>query len=61
VAINLTNRITKVQLDVPAASYAAARDLLKNRTVPASLTPDKFTCQLGAFDYLVAKRTAKSQ
>ena len=56
VLINLTNRITKVQVDVPAASYAQAHDLLKNRTVPASLTPDKFSCQLGAFDYLVAAR-----
>lgn len=56
VLINLTNRITKVQIDVPAASYAQARDLLKNRTLPASLTPDKFTCQLGAFDYVVAAR-----
>ena len=40
----------------PHADYAQARDLLKNRTLPASLSPDKFSCQLGAFDYLVAKR-----
>ena len=59
VLINLTNRITKVQVDVPAADYAQARDLLKNRAVPASLSPDKFSYQLGAFDYLVAKRAAK--
>lgn len=56
VLINLTNRITKVQVDVPASDYAEARDLLRNRTVPASLAPGKLTCQLGAFDYLVAKR-----
>jgi glycosidase len=58
VLINLTNRITKVQVDVPASNYAQARDLLKNRTLPASLSPDKLSCQLGAFDYVVAKRTA---
>ena len=56
VLINLSNRITKVEVDVPAARYAQARDLLKNRALPASLTPDKFSCQLGAFDYLVAAR-----
>jgi glycosidase len=59
VLINLTNRITKVQADVPASDYAQARDLLKNRTLPASLAADKFSCQLGAFDYVVAKRAAK--
>ena len=59
VLINLTNRIAKVQVDVPAADYAQARDLLKNRALPASLSPDKFSCQLGAFDYVVAKRAAK--
>jgi glycosidase len=59
VLINLTNRISKVQLDVSASDYAEARDLLKNRTLPASLSPDKFSCQLGAFDYVVAKRSAK--
>jgi glycosidase len=58
VLINLTNRITKVQVDVPASDYAQARDLLKNRTLPASLSADKFSCQLGAFDYVVAKRVA---
>jgi glycosidase len=56
VLINLTNRITKVQVDVPAPDYAQARDLLKSRTLPASLSADKFSCQLGAFDYVVAKR-----
>jgi glycosidase len=59
VLINLSNRIAKIQVDVPASTYADARDLLKSRTVPASLTPDKFTCQLGAFDYVVAKRATK--
>jgi glycosidase len=58
VLINLTNRITKIQVDVPASDYAQARDLLKSRTLPASLSPDKFSCQLGAFDYVVAKRAA---
>jgi hypothetical protein len=58
VLVNLTNRITKVQVDVPARDYAEAPDLLKGRTVPASMTSDKFSCQLGSFDYLVAKRTA---
>ncbi len=56
VLINLTNRISKVQVDVPAADYAQGRDILKNRTLPASLSPGKFSYQLGAFDYLVAKR-----
>jgi len=59
VLINLSNRNTKIQVNVPAADYAEARDLLKNRTLPASLTADKFSCQLGAFDYVVAKRAAK--
>lgn len=59
VLINLSNRITKVQVDVPASRYAGARDLLRNRTVPASLSPDRFTYQLGAFDYLVAKQAAQ--
>ncbi len=36
VLINLTNRITKVEVDVPSANYAEARDLLKNRTLAAS-------------------------
>jgi glycosidase len=58
VLVNLTNRVTKIQVDVPASDYAQARDLLKNRTLPASLSPDKFSCQLGAFDYMVAKRAA---
>lgn len=58
VLINLTNRITKIQVDVPASDYAQSRDLLKNRTLPASLSPEKFSCQLGAFDYTVAKRAA---
>jgi glycosidase len=56
VLVNLTNRITKVEVDVPAAGYAQARDLLKNRPLAASLTPGKFSCQLGAFDYVVAAR-----
>jgi hypothetical protein len=59
VLINLTNRITKIQVDVPAANYAEARDLLKNRTLPASVAADQFSYQLGAFDYLVAKRAVK--
>jgi len=58
VLINLTNRITKVQVDVPASDYAQARDLLKDRALPASLTAEKLSCQLGAFDYVVAKRGA---
>jgi len=58
VLINLTNRITKVQVDVPASDYAEARDLLRNRPLAPSLTPDKLSCQLGAFDYLVARRAA---
>lgn len=61
VLVNLTNRITKIQVDVPASDYAEARDLLKNRALAASPTSDKFSCQLGAFDYTVAKRaTAKT-
>ena len=58
VLVNLTNRVTKVQVDVAAADYEQGRDLLKNRALPASLSPDKFSCQLGAFDYVVAKRAA---
>ncbi len=56
VVVNLTNRQTNVQVDVPAANYASARDLVKNRPMPASLSPDQFRCHLGAFDYVVAKR-----
>ncbi len=59
VLVNLSNRMTKVQVDVPARNYAEARDLLKGRTVPASATSDKFSYQMGAFDYLVAKRAAR--
>ena len=60
VLINLTNRITKINVDVPASDYAQARDLLKNRALVASLSPGrKFSCQLGALpDYVVAKRAA---
>ena len=58
VLVNLTNRMLKVQVEAPAADYAQARDLLKNRTLPASLSADKFSCQMGAFDYVVAKRVA---
>ncbi|HEV3201249.1 MAG TPA: alpha-amylase family glycosyl hydrolase [Bryobacteraceae bacterium] len=58
VLINLTNRVTKIQVEVSASDYAQARDLLRNRTLPASLSPDKFGYQMGAFDYLVAKRVA---
>jgi len=61
ILVNLTNRILpKVQVDVPASDYAQARDVLRNRAAPASLSPGKFSCQLGSFDYLVAKRTGKS-
>jgi glycosidase len=56
VLINLTNRPANVQVDVPASNYAGARDLVKNQPVAASLTPDKFSCRLGSFDYVVAKR-----
>jgi len=58
VLVNLTNRITKVQVDVAASEYAQAKDLLKNQPVAQSLAAGQFTCQLGAFDYLVAKRAA---
>lgn len=58
VLVNLTNRVTKIEVDVAAPDYAQARDLLKDRPLPASLSPGKFSCQLGAFDYTVAKRTA---
>jgi len=58
VLINLTNRMTRLQVDAPAPDYAQARDPLKNRPLPASLSPDKFSCQLGAFGYTVAKRVA---
>ncbi len=62
VLINLSNRITKFQVDVPSSDYAGARDLLKNAPLPASSNTDKLNCQLGAFDYVVAKRsTAKSR
>lgn len=54
--VNLSNRITKVEVDAPAANYAGVRDLLTGRPVPASLSQGKYTCQLGAFGYMVAKR-----
>jgi cyclomaltodextrinase / maltogenic alpha-amylase / neopullulanase len=56
VLINLTNRITKVEVDVSAGDYMGARDLLKGRTLSASPAAGKLNFQLGAFDYLVAKR-----
>lgn len=58
VLVNLTNRQMKIQVDVPASDYAQARDPLKEQSVPASLSTDKFSCQLGAFGYVVAKRAA---
>ncbi len=62
VVINLSNRISKVQVDVPASDFAQATDLLKNQPLPPSLSPDHFTRSLGAFDYVVAKRaTTKTQ
>jgi len=62
VLINLSNRITNFQVDVPSSDYAGARDLLKNAALTASSTNDKFSAQLGAFDYIVAKRkTAKDR
>jgi len=60
VLVNLTNRITKVKADVRSSDYADARDLLRNKTVTSSLAADKYTCQLGAFDYLVAKRVTRT-
>jgi glycosidase len=59
--VNLTNRQTTVQVDVPASNWAKSRDLVKNQPVPASLAPDKFGCRLGAFDYVVAKRTVEAR
>ena len=59
VLINLTNRITKIEVDVPAGNYAEAGDLLKNRTLPALPAAGQFSTQLGAFDYVVAKRATK--
>jgi hypothetical protein len=56
VLVNLTNRPANVQVDVPAPNYAGARDLLKNQPLPASLAAEKYSCRLGAFDYMVAKR-----
>jgi hypothetical protein len=50
----------QVQVDVPTADYAQARDLMKNRMLPASLAPDDLTCRMGAFDYVVAKRGSKT-
>lgn len=58
VLVNLSNRVTKFEVDVAASDYAQARDVLKDRSLPASLSPGKFSCQLGAFDYTAAKRTA---
>ena len=56
VLINLTNRISKVEVDVAATDYAQATDLLKNQPLPSSLSPGKFSRSLAAFDFVVAKR-----
>jgi glycosidase len=60
VMLNLSNRISKVEAQVPASDYANAVDLLRNRRVPPSLSRDQFSITLGAFDYLVAKRPDKT-
>lgn len=56
VLINLSNRNTRVQVDGSAQAYAQAEDLMLGQPMPASLTPNKLTLQLGAFGYVVAKR-----
>ncbi len=58
VLVNLSNRVTKVQVDAPAADFAQATDLLKNQPLPPSLSAAKFSRSLGAFDYVVAKRAS---
>ena len=58
--INLTNRISKVQVDEAASDYAQASDLLKNQPLPPSLSPGQFSRSLrhadevGAIAILVA-------
>jgi glycosidase len=56
VVINLSNRITKVQVEVPASDYAQAEDLLKSQALLPSLSADRYSRSLGAFEYVVAKR-----
>ena len=46
VLINLTNRITTIQVDVPPPDYAQARDLLKNRTLPLLFRPTSSVASL---------------
>jgi len=56
VLVNLTNRISKVQVDVAASDYAQASDLLRNQPLAPPLSQGQFSRSLGAFDYVVAKR-----
>jgi glycosidase len=60
VLINLSNRMTKVELDIPTARYAQSVDLIKNQALSPPLTGDKFSRSLGAFDYVVAKRSSSN-
>jgi glycosidase len=55
VLINLSNRITKVNVDVPASDWSQATDLLKSQAV-STIQSDRFSRSLGAFDYVVTKR-----
>ena len=58
ILINLTNRTTSVQVDVPKSDYAGARDLLTGRTLSPLGNTDKFNSALGAFGYVVGKRAS---
>ncbi len=56
VVINLSNRISKVEVDVPAADYAQAEDLVKKQQLAPSLSASRYSSSMKAFDFIVAKR-----
>ena len=58
ILINTVNRPTTVEVDLPAAGYAGARDLVKNQPVRSSAAGARLSIPLGALDYVVAKRAS---
>jgi len=58
VLINTTNRPATVAVDVQPAGYGESRDLVKKEAVRCSPSSGRLSCVLGAWDYVVAKRSS---
>jgi glycosidase len=58
VLINTTNRPATVEVDLPAAGYAEARDLVKNQPARSLAAGARLSWPLAALDYVVAKRAS---